>query len=899
MTAELPTGTVTFLFTDIEGSTVRWERSPDQMTTALAQHDAILRSELAACGGVLCQTAGDSFVIGFESAPAALEMALRAQRALRSESWPPDIGPLRVRMALHTGQATQRGDHYDANHTLTRQARLLSTAHAEQILVSGVTAPLLFDRPPDGTTLRDLGELWLKDLIEPERVFQVVATRAPWSLPSEFPPLRSQRPAPGNLPTSPTPFVGRASALDDIAQAITEGPLRLTTLVGPGGIGKTRLALRSAERVQHHFADGVFFVDLSAVTETELVIPTIAAVLGLADADEPRAALAGYLRERDLLLVLDNLEQVIEAALDVAELLAAAPTLRVLATSRIPLHIQSEFEYGVASLELPGLDGQADVAAVADSEAIELFVQRATVADPTFALTDDNARTIATICHRLDGIPLAIVLAAARLRIMTPETMLEGLDDRLGLLTGGARDLPARHQTLRATIEWSHELLDEIQQAQYAHWSVFVGGFRAEAAAAVDPSAADASAAGLKQLVDSSLLTAVTTPKGEIRYRMLETIGEHAFEKLQAVGADADAQDAHARFFLSVAEEAAQFLEGVDVVSWTEHLEEEHDNLRAALSTGFARASSGGADEASSVIRLAAALALFWHDRSHFTEGRRHLEAAIGLVPVWVDGARDENERRRALTASASMSDYLGTMARRRGEMDEARRVLHDALSTYRSLDDDRGQGRVLAALGNAEFHEGDIEGARAAQTLSLDFARAAGDDFTVVTGLLSLGNTERNAGNAEEARSFYDQALEVSIDIHDLIGESVALNNKANLSITSENAEEVRELHLRSLDIRHEVRHRIMIAESMVGLAAVDVVVGRARSAARLLGFAEALAEELGATFDPEEQRIHDRSIDAIETKVGAAALADERAVGRGMTLEAAMHHARSAEDA
>lgn len=897
---ELPTGMVTFLFTDIEGSTLRWERAPEQMTEALARHDAILRDTLDRCGGVLCQTAGDSFVVAFASAPAALDMALMAQRTLQAEAWPAEIGALRVRMALHTGMATQRADGYDANHTLTRQARLLATAHAHQILVSGTSRELLADHLPDDVGLRDMGELWLKDLIEPERVFQVVASKPPWSLPEDFPPLRSQRQRPGNLLTPPLPFVGRQLAVEELSAFVTEGQLRLTTLVGPGGIGKTRLALRVAERVQHHFADGVFFVDLAAVTDVDLVMPAIGATLGLSESDDPAASLAEHLSDRNLLLVLDNLEQVIDTALDVAKLLAAAPSLRVLATSRIPLHVLSEHEYAVAPLELPDLEGGGDVvAAFAQSEAMALFVERATAATPGFTLTSANARTVATICHRLDGIPLALLLAAARLKVLTPQAMLDRLEDRLGLLTGGARDLPTRHQTLRDTIEWSYDLLDDEQKAQYARWSVFVGGFGLEAAQTIDLGGGTelATLEGLVSLTDNSLLVAVESPDGEKRYRMLETINEHGREKLDADGLTGETERAHTQFFLGFAEEAAGHLEGEQVVLWSGRLAEDHDNMRAALSRGFERSGAGDIESAQVVVRLATALALFWNDRGHLTEGRRHLEGALELVPLWLNSAADEDERLRAMVASAVISDFLGSISRRSGDLIDARRFLENALDVYRSLDDERGQGRALAAMGTVSLHEGNPDASRSAHTQSLDLSRSAGDQFTVVSGLISLGNVERDHGSTELARSFYEQAFDTAVEIHEFIGQSVALNNLANLAIDAGEVEQAHGLHLRSLDLRHDVGYRIMVAESMVGVAAVELALGRPQRAAQLIGFAEGLADDVGGTFDPAEQRLYERAIATIKDDFGEVWLGEERGVGRNMTLEAAMACARQGD--
>lgn len=892
---ELPTGTVTFLFTDIEGSVVRWEQHPTQMKAALSQHDAILRDTIARHDGVLCQTAGDSFVVGFTSAPPALEMALSAQRALTDAEWPPETGALRVRMAIQTGHAEMRPEGYDANHTLSRQARLLATAHGGQIVVSHESRDLLADHLPPGVELRDLGELWLKDLIDPVGVFQVVASAPPWSLPSEFPPLRGRDTRPGNLPSQTQPFIGREQTVDEVCRMVTEGSLRLTTLLGPGGIGKTRLALYTAERLQHRFADGVFFVDLASITDAGLVVPTIATVVGVSEGDgrSVAEAVAQHMAELDLLLVLDNLEQVVDAAPGIASLLAAAPGLRILATSRIPLQIQGEAHYPVAPLGLPDLDRLTDLETLAEVEAVELFVQRAQAAKPGFALTQANAAAVAAICHRLDGVPLALVLAAARSKILSPKAMLDRLDDRLTLLAGEARDLPARQQTLRNTLEWSHDLLDDEEKELYARWSVFAGGFRLDAAEAIaaggDRASLDA-LEGIASLVDNSLLTTVDTFDGDTRYRMLETINEYAREKLAEIEGPARSEHLHARYFLDLAEAAAEHLEGEHLVEWSLRLEEEHDNLRAALARGFERAEQGDVEVAAQVVRLSSALGLFWLDRGYLTEGNDQLQRTLELVPLWHDAAVDDEQRRRADRASATIQDMLGGIARRLGDLDRARAFLEASLEVYRRLGDDQGRGRVLGSLGTVSYHQGDLADARTRYTHGLELSRESGDQFNVVNGLVSLGNLERDTGNHEVARSLYEQCLAVAEEVHEYIGQSVALNNLANLALDTGDPERAAGLHVRSLEIRYRVGHRMMLAESMVGVACVDIALDRPLRAARLVGCAEGIADAVGGTFDPKERRLHQDAVAALGVALGEDQLAAERSAGRTMGLDAAV---------
>ncbi|MFN3257064.1 MAG: ATP-binding protein [Ilumatobacter sp.] len=901
--SELPTGTVTFLFTDIEGSTARWEQQPAEMDVALALHNEILRDALHRHGGVLYETAGDSFVVAFASAPAALEMAVSSQHALTHATWPAGFEALRVRMAIHTGAAELRDGVYVAQHTLSRQARILAVAHGGQVLVSRPSFDLVADHLPPDVTLRDLGELWLKDLIEPEHVFQVVASEPTWSMPADFPPLRGRDARPGNVPIPALPFIGRADTVEEIAHMVTEGPLRATTLLGSGGIGKTRLALRTAERVQHRFPDGVFFVDLASVTEPEMVAPAIAAVIGLDQRDGQAAvdALEHHLSDRELLLVLDNLEQVVDAAPRIASLLAAGRRLRILATSRIPLQILGEAQYSVAPMRLPDPDGPVVVEQLAKVEAVALFVERACAAKPSFALTSDNAATVAAICRRLEGIPLALVLAAARSKVLTPASMLARLDDRLGVLTGGATDLPARHQTLRNTLEWSYDLLDDDQKSLYAQWSVFDGGFRIESADAVRVGDGDGALDvldGITALVDNSLLIPDDTSDGDTRYRMLETINEHASERLHQQGDAELVEQLHAQHFLELVEQAAPHLEGEHIENWTLRLEEEHDNLRAALARGVARCDRGDPAAAPLVVRLTAALSLFWHDRGHLTEGEEHLERGLALVPIWNDNAADADERRQVAEASAEICDRLGSIARRRGDRASARHFFEASLATYRELGDLRGQGRVLASLGTVSFHEDDLEDARRYYEHSLELSRAAGDRFNQVNLLLSLGNLDRDGGDHESARSLYEQCLSVSREIHEIIGESVALNNLANLALTTGDPVLALDLHRHSLEIRHRIGFRIMLAESMVGIASADIALGRTQRAARLIGYAEYLADAVGGTFDPMERRLHEEARTTLDAELGEERHAALREAGRWLRLDAAVALALEPDD-
>jgi len=556
--------TLTFLFTDLEGSTQLWERLPRAMKCALHRHDGIIGAAVEVSNGQVVKGTGDGFMAVFPSASEALGACLDAQRRLKSEPWG-ETGPLRVRMGLHSGVAeTRASDYYGP--TVNRTARIMAVAHGGQVLLSAAAAALVVDELPDGATLRDLGEHRLKDLGRPERVFQLIHP----DLVSDFPPLTAAS-RDHDLPTQGSAFVGRGAELEKIEEHLAGEAVRLLTLVGPGGTGKTRLALRAAADHADRFADGAFFVDLSAVRDTESVLAAIASAIDLKESGGQSllAELTTHLHEQRALLVLDNFEQVTAAATTVVQLLQSCPGLHLLLTSREPLHVRDEHILSVPPLALPPAAAtRLSPEQLAQFEAIELFVERAQAARPDFGLTDDNASEVAEICLRLDGLPLAIELAAARLNLFSPEALRKRLGSRLDVLRGGARDLPARQQTLRATIEWSYRLLGRAEQRLFELLSVFsgadieavevvAGGMDSLGAEEADP------LDGLASLLDKNLVRLTEPEEGESRLRMLETIREYAAERLRELPEfTAAAERAHAVYFADYAQRQWQDLTG-------------------------------------------------------------------------------------------------------------------------------------------------------------------------------------------------------------------------------------------------------------------------------------------------------------------------------------------------
>ncbi|HEV2310727.1 MAG TPA: adenylate/guanylate cyclase domain-containing protein [Acidimicrobiia bacterium] len=599
---ELPTGTVTFLFTDLEGSTRLWEQHPEAMQAALARHDAILRDAVEHAGGHVIKTTGDGVHAVFATADAGLRAAVAGQRGLTDEPWTA-TGPLRVRMGVHTGAAEQReGDYYGP--TLNRAARMMSVAHGGQMVVSQATATVVADELDHELRLEDLGEQRLRDLDRPERVYQVVAP----GLPDAFPPLRSVDTLPSNLPAQLTSFVGRTAEMAGIRERLRRE--RLVTIVGVGGVGKTRLALEVAGELPAEFRDGAWLCELAAAGDAEAMVDSVAAALRVIDrpATTRRQSLVDFLTTREALVILDNCEHLLdEVATLITDVLARAPGVRILATSREPLGVAGEQVWALRSLPIPT---SADDALVT-TDAVRLFVERAQAGRAGFALDDGNAAAVAEICRRLDGIPLAIELAAARAFVMQPGEIAEHLDERFRLLSAGRRASVDRHQTLRATVDWSYSLMTELERTVFARLSVFPSTFDAEAAVAV------AGGDGLEtwdvldattSLVTKSMLAVEDDAGGPTtRFGMLETLRQYGRDRLAEAGEPAveARRQRHSAHYAAVAVELDSGLTGHDDVAARRRVVLEIDNLRAAMAWSLERP-----DEQLAGVSIAAHLAL-------------------------------------------------------------------------------------------------------------------------------------------------------------------------------------------------------------------------------------------------------------------------------------------------
>jgi predicted ATPase/class 3 adenylate cyclase len=831
---ELPTGTVTFLFTDIEGSTrLLQELGGDRYAVIRDEHAGVVRRALAEAGGVEVSTQGDSFFAVFTTPVAALRAAVAAQRGLAAHPWPAD-GVVRVRMGLHTGEGVAGGDDY-VGIDVNRAARIAAAAHGGQVLVSEATRGLVQRALPVGVALRDLGEHRLKDIAHPEHLYDVAIE----GLRVDFPPPMTLDARPNNLPPQLTSFVGREEEIAQVRRLL--GRTRLLTLTGAGGTGKTRLALRVAEEVLTEYADGAFFVDLSAVTDPGLVPSVLAGVLRVPEAaGRPILdAVRDHLRDRELLVVFDNFEQVAEAAVVVEDLLTAAPGLRVLATSRAVLSVRGEQEYAVPPLEPPDPERLPDVLTLGRFEAVRLFTERAQAVRPGFRVTEENASAVAEITARLDGLPLAIELAATRTKLLTPVQMLPRLQKRLSILTSGPRTLPQRQRTLRDAIAWSYDLLDEAERALFARLSVFVGGWTLESAEAVcDPEGLGLdSLDGLTSLVDKSLIRRTDLDgrrgagggDGRPRFSMLETIREFGQEQL-AAGNDHDGVvRAHAEHFLALAMQAEPHLTAADQVAWLDVCDVEHANVRAALRWAV---DAGRAEEAQ---EAAAALWRFWQQRGHLAEGRGWFEEVLAMPA----GRGRSPARARALIGAGGVAWW-------QGDREAAGGFYQEALAIERELGD---PARTAEALYNLAFFVAgdDVEAGTSMLEESMRLFRAAGDERGVARTLTMLVMRDAEAGEWGRVVADLGEAVATWRRVGDRLQLAFDLVWLAFALGRVGRGAEARSAALEALELFRQVDNGTGIGIAFVDLAFLATWEGRHEDAVRLAAASDALRERVG----------------------------------------------------
>jgi predicted ATPase/class 3 adenylate cyclase len=861
---QLPTGTVTFLFSDIEGSTrMLQDLGREDYGELQDAHADVMRIAIADAGGLEIRTEGDAFFAVFPTATGAFRAAVQAQRGLDAHPWP-DGRTIRVRMGLHTGEGTLGGDDYlgiDVN----KAARIAAVGHGGQVLLSSTTASLIAADLPADITVRDLGTHRLKDFEVAERLHDLAVD----GLDATFPPLRTMDQRRTVLPTPRTSFVGRQRTIADVAEAL--GVSRLTTLTGPGGTGKTRLAIETAVATAHRFADGVFFVDLSATTEGGLILAEVARVLRARETPaEPLAAVADHLRDQRVLLILDNMEQLVDASAVVGDLIDAVPTLTVLVTSRIPLRLAGERGYLVPPLELPDAD-PSDLEALSESDAIRLFVERAADARQGFRLDPSNAAAIVQIVQRLDALPLAIELAASRLRVLDPASLASRLEHRLGVLTGGPRDAPERHRTLAASIRWSEESLEPEVRTLFARLAVFAGGWTVEAAEAVCGSDLDV-LDGLETLVDSSLVRRSGDDEPELRFRMLETIREYATERLAGRPDDErrELERRHAAIVRTLAVDAEPHLTKDDQLPWLDRLEREHDNLRAL----FERAERS-AELVPVALDAAASIWRFWQQRGFLAEGRRRLERLLSLPSA---SPRD-TVRARALGALGSVEYWLSDYASMAARYDEAAAIA-----------DELGDRRLIArALFDQSFVwlvSGELD--RSVERLEQALSMAAEDDLVLRAKIvISIAYARLFLGDHVGGLDLIDEA----IGMHGAAGERLALAEaliaRAGLKSKLGEWDAATEDLEAATTVAAEAPGPMLLAQVVIPHALLAVHDQRFRRAAVVGGAWESIEVDHGVHFPEVAGSFLGDPVADARAAMDAEAFEEAYAEGRAMTID------------
>lgn len=909
--ADFPGEIVTFLFTDIEASTVLWERFPEQMRLAVAQHDSLLRHIAEKHNGTVFKTMGDAFYIAFARAGDSMAVAVESQYALAREPWPAEIQSIRVRMAIHTGEVEQRNQDYFGQ-SLNRVARMLAVGHGGQVLLSHITYGLVRDLLPAGISLRDLGEHRLKDIQYPEKLFQLILP----DLPGDFPALKTLDYLPNNLPTQLTPFIGRQEELENVSSLLLRNDVRLVTLTGPGGIGKTRLGLQVAAEIVDAFPGGVFFVELSSVRSFDAFVQAIAQVLNLKDAEQH--SVLEYLKNRfnyKMMLLLDNFEQAIDAAPFVLDLLVYCSKLKILITSRTALHLGGEREYLIAPMALPSKNVIPNLADLLQYEAIMLFVQQAQAVKPNFQLTEANAPVIVEICRRLDALPLAIELAAARVTLMSPKAMLKLLQQSFQVIKGRVYSRSARQQTLHETIAWSYELLNETEKLFFKRLAIFHGGCTLEAVADIcedQEYSIDELLDVLMSLIDKSLLRQQEEHEEEQRFTMLYTIQGFALEQLAAAGELAVLQQSHYKHYLQLAQQAAPKLRGAEQKHWLNSLDKEYDNLRFALQW----CQEHEAIEAG--LRLSTELWRFWLMRGYVLEGRywlsfflqahiaqnipplvraRALEGASVLATRQKDfeGATElANEAlelgqqlgNQEIVGSASIS--LAEAAYAQGNVQYAIELLENSLNLRRASGDSRGAASLLNNLGNIVLQQGQFSRAALFLEESLSLFRREGDRLALASILNNLGEVERYQNNFEQALKFYEESLNLSREVKYTWGIAAALSNLGAGLLWQRKQQRALQCYQESLRLFYEMGDTFGMVCSLEGIAEIAYSDNRLEMTTHILAQTDILRQKIGATATLRSERKSQENIIALlRTAIGNDSFDTLWATGRTVTFD------------
>jgi len=923
--SNLPTGTVTFLFTDIEGSTRLSQEYPLDMPFLLARHNEILRHEIEICQGFVFQVVGDSFCAAFHRPDDAIHAALNAQQRLQEEIWSP--APIKVRMGIHTGKAQYDGiareNQYTGYTTLALVQRIMSAGHGGQILISNAVHQSIQGKLPADVQIKDMGECRLKDVFHPEHLYQIYVA----NLLSVFPPLKTLEVFNNNVPVQLTSFIGREKEMGEIKKLVATQ--RMITLTGSGGAGKTRLGLQVAAACLNQFSNGAWLVELATITDPALVPQSLFSVFNLRENNQRTVLeiLIEYLRGKDMLILLDNCEHLIDACAQLSErLLQGCPHLKILATSREALGIAGEISYRVPSLQAPDPAELPPLDMLKKTESIRLFMDRATATKPDLTLIEDNASAIAQICFRLDGIPLAIELAASRVKVLTPEQIASRLDDRFSLLTGGFRTALPRQQTLRAMIDWSYSLLSDDEKTLFRRLAVFVGGWTLEAAEAIcgeEGSGFDILEL-LTKLVDKSLVLTTDSETG-LRYRRLETIRQYSREKLFETDEVETLRDRHLNYFLQLAERADENLKGSEQLLWHRRMSAEQHNLRAALEWGFSK-------HPYSALSIVGAANLFWTAAGYSAEGFRLTQKALELVQQspFIRGTTAEQRqvaRAKALRGLTRLYLSLGDNAR-------AKRTAEESVAIYRRSQDRRGLSFALVILAYPLEFLGECESAEANLKESYLIAREEKDTYVMSRALNLLARvTVVLHQDLDKAQKYIDESLRQARSAGLRSQEAQAQEVAATIALHRNNHDEARAHYNESIKLYQEIDARFNVILEKSNLAHMERKVGnyaealdyyretvlafrdigqtgavshqlecfgfiahaqnRPERALQLFAAADAIRKRASTPMTPDEQILYDEQVNTLRSKLGSDKFETNWLAGKALSLDEAIAQA------
>lgn len=823
-----PSGKVTFLFTDIEGSTKLAQEFQDKLPAALMIHNSIIREAVESHNGFVFKTVGDAFCCAFENSFDALSSSVEAQEKLNNEDWGDAI--IRVRMGIHTGHAEWNNHDYNGYVTLARTHRLMSSAYGGQILISESTRESLMEDVLNKISFRDLGNRRLKDLIQPMRIYQIISS----GLPAEFPPIKTLDARPNNLPVQLTTFVGRESVVEQVKNLFRQ--THLLTLVGSGGSGKTRLALQVAADMIDEFDNGVYVAELAPVFDPSLIVQTILNALERKEESgkTPKESLTEFLKDKNMMIILDNCEHLIdECAVVVELLLSKCGKLKIFATSREALNCSGEQTYRVPSLSLPDISANLNADILTQYESVRLFIDRAVAVNPDFNVNNSNAPSLAEICARLDGIPLAIELAAARTKILSVEKICERLDDRFNLLTGGKRTALPRQQTLKALVDWSYELLSDREQILWNRLSVFNGGWTLEAAEEIccdDDLGKEKILDLLHLLAEKSV---IVYEEDKERFRILESLKQYGKDKLNETNETVEFLSRHLKYFMEVSETAEPNLSGSEILMWLNRLEADHLNMQSAVEWSI----NAGDREAGA--RLAGALWRFWDIRGHFSTGRKLIDSILNNV----EGISDTTHRKLLLRAAQ--------LARFQCDFETAQKYYEESLKISIQLNERPAIAECINGLGNMQLELRNFDAAQRYYEESLLIRKEIGDKLGLANSLHNLGNLYFVQGDLENGRKYYEDSLELKREIGEKRGIANTLHNLGNLAFDMENNELGRRYSEESLALRRELGDKRGISESLYNIGNASMIEGNYEQALGLFEESITLCRELGEKRD------------------------------------------------